>query len=361
MTPSAKWLSLVALTGLTALGLAAEAARGQAYFRVAPDQQGGAPPPASNSGFQPPVFNNTFYNPNPYTSYYSPYGSYLSGTADVINSYGNLELQLQQKKLMQEDVRRSKMDTRRKAFDQYLYERKKRPSYEDDRELARQRRVRRAMNNPPATEIWSGSALNTLLTAIQKKQNQGIPSRQIALSEDILSKINVTTGAMEGSFGALRNGGKPNWPFQLTEKVFKAGVNKIDELGPKAYEQAQSGKVDGDLIRQMLATVDGLQKRLKKNIENMSPGDYIASKRYLSDLEKAVNLLGSPNIANYASRKWSAQGDTVAELVKGMTQKGLKFAPATRGDEAAYTALHSALVAYYNWADPNRPWDPYAR
>ena len=36
----------------------------------------------------------------------------------------------------------------------------------------------------------------------------------------------------------------------------------------------------------------------------------------------------------------------IAELVRNMTGKGLRFAPATPGDEPAYLALHRALVIY---------------
>jgi hypothetical protein len=366
MVGSRNWFLPAALAGLVILSVAAPETWAQAYFRVAPGAQNTAPPPGGppasmNAGFQPPVYTAPYYNPNPYTTYVDPYGGFMTGVANVINAMGEVPNQVQQKYLLAEERKRSKMDTRRKAFDQYLYERKHRPSNEDDRERRRLQKVRRAMNNPPQTEIWSGYALNTLLTAIQKKQDQGIPSRTIALSDDILNKINVTTGANEGSIGVLRDGGKPKWPYQLTSKVFKSEVSKINELGPKAYKEAQTGMVDGDLIREMVDTRDRLEKKLKNNIERMTPGDYITSKRYLNDLEKAVNMFGSPNIANFVSKKWSAQGNTVAELVKGMTSKGLKFAPATRGDEAAYTALHSALVAYYNWADPRRPWDPYAK
>ena len=49
---------------------------------------------------------------------------------------------------------------------------------------------------------------------------------------------------------------------------------------------------------------------------------------------------------NYFNQKWVAKGKTVAELIQNMTAAGLRFAPATPGDEGAYRALHFALVAY---------------
>jgi hypothetical protein len=42
----------------------------------------------------------------------------------------------------------------------------------------------------------------------------------------------------------------------------------------------------------------------------------------------------------------SLTADTVGALVDQLTQKGLRFAPATLGDESYYTALHRALATY---------------
>ncbi len=44
--------------------------------------------------------------------------------------------------------------------------------------------------------------------------------------------------------------------------------------------------------------------------------------------------------------KWSPKGKTVDILIHDISTKGLKFAPAVPGDEAAYTALYRALRDY---------------
>ncbi|HEY7312139.1 MAG TPA: hypothetical protein VH643_22430, partial [Gemmataceae bacterium] len=43
---------------------------------------------------------------------------------------------------------------------------------------------------------------------------------------------------------------------------------------------------------------------------------------------------------------WALKGKNVAELVQHMRDKGLWFAPATPGDESAYTSLYYALAAF---------------
>ena len=53
-----------------------------------------------------------------------------------------------------------------------------------------------------------------------------------------------------------------------------------------------------------------------------------------------------PGAARLLDGTYAATGGTVAELVLNMTSSGLRFAPATPGNEAPYFALHSALVAF---------------
>ncbi len=59
-----------------------------------------------------------------------------------------------------------------------------------------------------------------------------------------------------------------------------------------------------------------------------------------------MRALGNPDVGDYFNQKFAAKGKTTAELVKYMSDKGLKFAPATPGDEAAYRAVHQALAIY---------------
>jgi hypothetical protein len=312
-------------------------------------------------GFYPPVYQTPYFPPTNYSVFPDPYSGYLHGGADMVRAQGQLQNDLQQAKITKQQAEQAKLDTRRKAFDQYLYERAKRPTIEDDRERSRLERIRRARNQPPLTEIWSGYALNTLLDATKKMQAQGVQGPTVPLDPYLLQKINVTTGASGGNLGLLRNGGRLAWPVTLQGPDFAAQRKKLDKLAQTAYRQADTGMVDADTVTQMNTSVDKLFRELKRNIRKVSANDYIRSKRYLNELSKSVRALDDPNVANFASGKWSARGDTVAELVRNMTGQGLRFAPATQGDENAYTALHSAMVAYYAPTNPNRPWDAAAK
>ena len=49
--------------------------------------------------------------------------------------------------------------------------------------------------------------------------------------------------------------------------------------------------------------------------------------------------------ANFFNGAYELQAQTVLGLVKQMTDRGLRFAPAAPGDESAYAALQEALAA----------------
>src|SRR5262245_47334986 len=90
-----------------------------------------------------------------------------------------------------------------------------------------------------------------------------------------------------------------------------------------------------------------MERTVANNGANIPMGQLIEAQRYLDELRSAVRALQTNNAGNYLNGKWSAQGNTVGELVNRMTQQGLLFAPAVRGDEPAYRYLHEALVAYH--------------
>jgi hypothetical protein len=317
---------------------------------------GGPPPSSANFSSQPPP---PAYPANVYNGYQGAAGGYLSGGASVINAQGNMMVQQQQAFQMKEQYHQMKIDTRRKQLDEQLYERAVKPTEEDDRERARLEQVRRARNNPPPTEIWAGKALNELLLAIQQQQAKGVQGPNVPLQPNLLQHINVTGGQTGGSIGLLRNGGKLDWPFTLRTSDYDSDRKNMDKLALAAYNQAGSGQVDADTIQGMTNEVNTLMGQLKSNIDNISANDYIKAKRYLNDMNGTITALQDPNVANYVNRKWTAQGNNVAQLTQEMGQQGLRFAPATPGDESAYTSLHTRMVAYFIY--PDKPWDPLAK
>jgi hypothetical protein len=360
----AKRLPLIALAGIVIASSVVCLAHAQQTGNLS--NQSSDNLPAARASFRSVPITSSYYPPSPYGyypgyGYYDPYGGYLSGAADVINAQGQFMMSTQQAYFQREQVRQARLDNRRRAFDEYLYERERRPTLEDERERARLENLRRSRNDPPLTEIWSGKALNDLLLAIEQQQAQGKRGPTVPLDEDMLRNINVTTGTNGGSLGILRDNGRLHWPLELTRSAYQAERRRLDDLAAKAYRQAASGAVDPSVLQEMTSTVDNLQTRLRQNVADVSPSDYIVAKRYLNDLDGAIRVLQDPNVSKYANGKLAAKGGTVSDLVTEMSNKGLRFAPAVAGDEGAYVALHRALVSYAVPPDSYRAWDPLAK
>jgi hypothetical protein len=96
----------------------------------------------------------------------------------------------------------------------------------------------------------------------------------------------------------------------------------------------------------MKEDVRRLRSKVSAHIDDLTPSQSIEANRFLNQLSDAVTGLAQPDVASYFSDKFAAKGMTVPELVQFMATKGLKFAPATGGDEAAYSALYNYLLAY---------------
>jgi hypothetical protein len=273
------------------------------------------------------------------------YGGYLSGGADVINAQGNYMIQRQEANLTREQVQQAKIDTRRKTFDNWLYEREMTPTGEEERERARMEEYKRSRNDPPLTEIWSGKALNDLLDA--QRKTLGVPGPAVPLNPEMLAHINVTSGTGHAGIGLLKGGGQLLWPVALQDEAFAKECKKIEQLLPEAVKQGQYGPVPAKLLSDLTKTIDLAASKLKGKITEIDANDYIVGKRYLNELNDSLKVLKDPNAAKYVSGQWSANARTVGELIFNMTKQGLRFAPATRGDQEAYTMLHRAM-AYYD-------------
>ena len=305
--------------------------------------------PAARPGFQPPVISTGYFAPGPFGYGYGwdPVGGFTQGVASIVSSQGQFMIDAEQSRLVREQVKQARIDTRRRNFDEWLYEREHTPTLEDERERSRLEQLRRSRNDPPITEILSGTALNNLLNSIL---TMNPPSESeapvVPLAPDVVKGINLSSGATTGSLGVLRDGGRLRWPLALQDEPFDELRATIDQLSRQSFQQAQGGEVDAKTLRELSKALEEITEKLQNNVGKISSNDYIPARRYLRELSSSLRTLQDANVANYATGKWAAHGDTVFALVSDMNRQGLRFAPAADGDTAAYMALHRALVAY---------------
>ena len=289
------------------------------------------------------------YPSNPYSSYYDPYGGYFRGVGDLTKAYGQYAIDINNARLLNQQVEQTKIETRRRIFDEWRYERANMPNAEDVAQRRRELDLRIARGQPQTTDVLSARSLNDLLAHLKAMHGKSHRGDDVSLKDvqDLLKKINVKTD-FGGNIGLLKNGGKLQWPVPLRAAAFDELRKAFELHAEDAVDRARvNGKaVDFALIKGLQTDLSGLHALLERNVSSMTTGQYIDAKRYLNLLDDSLRALQDPNVANYFNRKYEASGKTVADLVDNMRREGLTFAAATPGDEAAYRALQSFLAAY---------------
>jgi hypothetical protein len=281
-----------------------------------------------------------------YGAYYGDfsYSGYLRGAADLTSATGKYWVSIQQARLMREQSRQAAIDTARKrlAFEAELE--RMRPMAQDvrDREMATD--LTRARRDPPMTEIFSGRALNDLLRSIK---TNGSLSRgpNITLEEDTLKNINLGVPNSRGNVGMLRRE-RLDWPLPLQDPQFDEMRKKLSTKLAVAVTELKGNDLQPSTVKDVNAYYRALTEKLNNSADELSPSQYIESKRFLNQLGDAVRVLSEPKAANFFNNTWTARGKNVAELVDHMKREGLQFAPATPGDEAAYASLYQALRGF---------------
>jgi hypothetical protein len=276
-------------------------------------------------------------------------GELLKGEGTAIEAQGKYEVEFQKSRLLNQEVERSKVDTRRKIFDERLYERANTPTLNDQQERFRREQVRHAQTNPPLTEILSGKSLNDLLLDCQILRGRGAAGPDVPLDEDLGRKVDVIPGGSAGTPGLLRGQPLP-WPLLLAGGRFQEDRARIEGLLTQAVRQAGAGRVEADTVEELLHALAAVERKLAavtgSAAEELGASERIRARRFLGELRSAARLLQEPDAAGVVAGRCVACGRTVPELVRHMTEHGLRFAPAAGGNNASYVALHRALASY---------------
>jgi hypothetical protein len=283
--------------------------------------------------------------------YWLPYGNFwgggLTGAANVLNASGEFEKQFQQARLMNQEVERSKLDTRRKRLDQWLWERDNLPTRVDNLERDQAAQLRLMLDFPTSLEVWNGTALNAIYAALKPLVRPEDPGPLIPLDPRLMEQVGFTTGTVSSGIGLLSNGPKLRWPLALTAESFDAPRAEIDRLMKTAYEQVAAGNLDGMVLRQLNENLDQLAAKVRGMIETMLPTQNIQAMRFVRELRDTVRALQQPDAAALFAANRGIPARSVAELLQTMRARGLTFAPAVSGAEPAYNALHAAMVTFY--------------
>jgi hypothetical protein len=267
----------------------------------------------------------------------------------VISADGQARIAYTQASLLNEQVRQARLDTKRKALEEWLYERDITPTTEDERERSQWEQLRRSRNNPPFTEIWSAKALNDLLDSIRKSYSAIQQGPVVPISSGVLPRINYTSGATTLGAGLLKVGGQLTWPDALQDSGFDKLRTSTNDLIAKAIEEGtKTGQVPGRMVREITTNLNALDQQVSTltRSADLNPDDAILSMRFLRELRQSCQVLRQPNVAQYFAPSNKPDASNVAGLIDQVNNRGLRFAPAVSGDEEAYNSLYQALVVY---------------
>jgi len=273
------------------------------------------------------------------------YSGYLRGAADLTAANGKYWKDIQSARILREQSRQMALETqRRRIMEEANFERM-RPTALDLYNRAQEASLNWSRKDPPATFIWSGQALNDLLRSVGTSGSKLNRGPNIPLDDETLKNINLTDGSSRGNVGLLKEG-KVTWPTLLREAPFDEARKQLDRNLMVAVRQLKDrDPLDRSTLKDIRADYKALNDDLAARVSDLSPTQYIEARRFLNQLGDAIRTLEDPKAAKYFT-DWTAKGKTVAELAEHMIKEGLKFAPATQGDEAAYRSLYQALRAY---------------
>jgi hypothetical protein len=289
------------------------------------------------------------YPVNPYNPYVNPYaypgayGSALSGKADVMNAYGNTLMNQEQARVIREQSNQAKIDTRKKAFDQMLYEKANTPSYLEELTQKEVQTLNRLMSYPTKSEVHNGTTLNYMLPLMRDLADHGSQGPPVPLQQSMVNQLNIA-GSTGSSVGMLRAGGALDWPPSLRGPH----QAKLDKLLPAACSATVAGTLSAKQLKEIRVELMAIRERLRTQLQKdeIESSAYFAGLTFHESLTKSVNALERPDARKQLSGGLSPRARNVQELTDFMIDQGAKFGPATPGTEDAYQSTHDAFVRF---------------
>ena len=162
-----------------------------------------------------------------------------------------------------------KIRNRNRVLNEWLYERERTPTAQDERERTQRVELRRSANDPPAGEIASAKALNDLLADAQRLHARGVRGPEVELSEDVVRHLNISSGQGSANAGLLKNDGRLDWPLALSRDAFQSERVLLGALIPEAMRQAANGRVEAGTLKAMNAQVDKVQHQLALLVKDL--------------------------------------------------------------------------------------------
>jgi hypothetical protein len=318
------------------------------YVSPAPSLAGG---PSSMSGspyIPPPVQNYSApaYYP-PYPTYQPPAGAALQGLASLTSAQGQYWNQIEQARITREQSRQMSMDTAKKQIELERWYEATKPTAASMAGVERKNDLTWARNYAQNTEIWSGRTLNILLRSIL---TSSFPTQgpNIGLDENTLRGLNLVDKSSTGNLALAKDDGKIAWPEALQEAAFDDVRDRFAKNFDTAIKTAREGEQPPiPVIRDLRNDFKTLESKLDEQVRDLSPNQYISSRRLLNQLKATLKGLSDPRICKSCNASWKKNVRTVSDLVGYCVRNGLEFGPAVAPEDySSYSAAYYAIRNY---------------
>ena len=176
--------------------------------------------------------------------------------------------------------------------------------------------------------------------------------------EDVRNLV-LTDGTGKGTsyvtFRAER--GSPlefEWPLVFRNEGFDAARKQYEAAKQQLLDDFQDGNVDSASWTAMQAAVDDLVSELQRQyprtrLEN-DPQEFLVFNAAMRFLKAQASMVFQARIAadtKYLTDQYAFEGKTVLDLVRHMTQHGLRFAPPEGGGGSSYRRIYVMMRQLY--------------
>lgn len=203
----------------------------------------------------------------------------------------------------------------------------------------------------------SGSALASI--SLGKPATAALAgSKAFQLPKDTLHSLRLRQEVAGGQQLVFRadegiSSGIEWWPYLLRDEVFTRDRQAFDKARKKALASASTGGAAPSDFRGMLEAYDALERRFQARFPKEARlkstatfQHYLTTQRFLQSLgAEIIRLETTGTLAGADDLKFT--GDNLLELLVHMSRRGLDFAPAQPGEEAAYHGVFRLMRDLY--------------
>ena len=208
--------------------------------------------------------------------------------------------------------------------------------------------ILKALDAPDSPEVTSGEALNNALKVIVALEGKGAKGPSAYLSPTLLDEIHFGGTPASDTLNLVRQAGRLEFPSAFNNPALQKVREDIEKDFAAVAFAVQAGRSpESAKLAKLESTVQRAQDASAPVIKDLPFAEATAAGRFLNQLTAAIPVLKSRSAPTLVNPKWSAEGTTVAELVKHMSKHNLRFAAAPEGNEESYLAVYRNLASYH--------------